>query len=595
MKILRAILPPLLAAFTGAASAGSALFAEAPAPPAGTRSTILISDLHLGMGRVPAPEGAASAAGTGDWHPMEDFRWFDQFNSFLDKVESTWTRRKKPVDLVILGDFLELWQSPSALRDCIYDRTGNAMQGAIGPFLDLVEVQSNLSCTADHALRRARRVIEAHQDVLKRIGRFATLEDNRVTIVPGNHDAALVFDGVRQALLDAIGAPDDRVRVATEGYWRSRDGKVFAEHGHFIEGDVNDYTEFPVTCTDVQGTPVACNGKTTRAYLQRPWGEKFVQDFYDRYEEHFPIVDNITSEAAGAAEAIAASDGLERVDAIGRALRFLLLQQSFRQFGKFLGDAKGPGGARMLGGGAYGTEWDLAAIRLEGDVFYEKSLAPSNPLRDEVQRLRTADQLPLRLSDLSEPEILQICDMRAAQHEAATAAEASPELCPGNKKLGALATKLLTSYPQRLANRMEAVRRALPADRSTRDFGVYVYAHTHAVHGACAAHDAAGSSSITADGKPWTPRAINTGAWQRVVSPQRFQAMKKEKPMKPLQDYRPDDDLPACFSMVVVTPAKEGPSAEAWFWARSGPRGNWNFHMTCPEDPWQVPGNPCMN
>jgi hypothetical protein len=66
-------------------------------------------------------------------------------------------------------------------------------------------------------------VIQFHQPELDAIAKFAKSGDNGVVIVPPNHDAALLFDGVADAVLKAINAPADRVRVAFEGYWLSPD------------------------------------------------------------------------------------------------------------------------------------------------------------------------------------------------------------------------------------------------------------------------------------------------------------------------------------------------------------------------------------
>jgi UDP-2,3-diacylglucosamine pyrophosphatase LpxH len=568
------------------AKAASAVAASAGPSASAPGVTIFISDLHLGFGRISSPSPASGGKANDPWHPMEDFRWFSEFDAFLTAVETLWTNKKRPAKLVIVGDFLELWQSPPENRDCVYDGSGAAVKDAKGPFLELA-VKSNLSCRRDDALIRANRVLTAHNDVLKRIGRFASKDGNSVIIVPGNHDAALVFESVKQATLNAIGAPPSQVDIASQGYWRSRDGKVVAEHGHFIKGDVNSYGEFPVQCLNLAEQPIPCNGPSAQTYLQRPWGEKFVQDFYDRYEVQFPTIDNITSEAAGASLAVHASAGAERRAAVGSALKFLLLQQSVRQFVELLGpqgDIVDP------------PRWDVTAVRTKGDEFFEESLARSNPLREDIKQLRMAGQLDVHISQLTDDELHQICDVRFAMQSASAAVQGQPpDVCPGSPpKLGALKTKLLTTNAQRLAERMEEFREMLKklptSDATTSDFSVYVYAHTHAVHGPCSAHRVAGKKSQTADGQPWMPVALNTGAWQRLVTPERLAEMTPGPGGKPLSAYVPED-LPACFSMVIVTPGKDGPVPQTWFWAKKN--GFWNFTLTCPEDPAQLPAVAC--
>jgi UDP-2,3-diacylglucosamine pyrophosphatase LpxH len=592
LAVSRAIGQFILASMAACANSWGADEAASAAPmptTAPARVAVLISDLHLGFGKVQAPEPTSSASAP--WHRMEDFRWPVEFDAFLTSVEKMWTKKGRPVDLVILGDFLELWQAPPGERDCIYDASGARVKGATGPFLDLA-VRHNLSCNATDAETRANRVIAAHADVLARLGRFATQGDNRVVIVPGNHDAAFVFKDIQQATLKAIGAPPGRASVATEGYWRSLDGQVVAEHGHFIKGDVNAYDAYPVQCLDASDKAVPCDGSKEQTYLARPWGEQFVQDYYDRYEDRFPIVDNITSEMAGLTEAVNASSGIERLKAVGRALKFLLLQQSWRQFGALLG----PDGQVIKP-----ANWSVKAIRDKGDdAFFEESLPANHPLRNDVKQLRVSGELDLHLASLSDEEIVKVCDSRAAMRRSLPADQA-PALCPGDPgTLGAIKAKLMTTGAQRLADRMEEVRRTLaapsePGKKPGLDFGIYVYAHTHAVHGACKAHEVLGRVVRARDGvTPWRPIAYNTGAWQRVVTPLRLSQMKSEKPTKPLSDYVPED-LPACFSMIVVTPGSKdgGPSAQPWFWAKK--LGYWNFTQSCPEDPTQLPENACSD
>src|SRR5688500_17209199 len=108
------------------------LFEQAPA--SGSRSVVVISDLHMGPGR--------DAAGT--WHPYEDFRWRAEFVAFLDAVNA----QGGDIDLVINGDLFELLQSPTT--PC-----GDA------------------GCTVPQAVQRLATAATAHADELIAIGRFA--------------------------------------------------------------------------------------------------------------------------------------------------------------------------------------------------------------------------------------------------------------------------------------------------------------------------------------------------------------------------------------------------------------------------------------
>jgi hypothetical protein len=114
---------------------GTAAVPSAPfvPPPASTepRMVVFISDLHFGLGKRP----------DGQWSHKEDFRWPGALKGFLDEMGR---RGGDRVDLVIVGDFLELWQPPDGIA-C--DSSGDA----------------DLGCTVAEMTLIARTVIDAHK------------------------------------------------------------------------------------------------------------------------------------------------------------------------------------------------------------------------------------------------------------------------------------------------------------------------------------------------------------------------------------------------------------------------------------------------
>ena len=72
-----------------------------------TRPIYVISDLHMNVGY----------GGSEAWSPIEDFRWHKALDGFLKRVAN---ESPQGVDLVIAGDFLELWQHPS--MECVRPR-----------------------------------------------------------------------------------------------------------------------------------------------------------------------------------------------------------------------------------------------------------------------------------------------------------------------------------------------------------------------------------------------------------------------------------------------------------------------------------------
>ncbi|MBX9963710.1 MAG: hypothetical protein K2Y35_11685 [Burkholderiales bacterium] len=562
-----------------------------PAPPSGKRMLVFISDLHLGLGHTK--KDATSGDWTkGAWHPMEDFRWHMDFDAFLTDLEGRSKSAGFAIDLVLVGDFLELWQSPWLERDCMYDASGKPV-GADAA--NTANVQKDLSCTEVDALSRTIRVLGAHRDTLLRLKQFAENGDNRVTIVPGNHDAALVFNNVAKATFDAIGASADRVRIAKEGYWHSADGLVLAEHGHFIEGDVNSYDGLPASCltSAVQGTP--CDDTTSRVFLRRPWGEQFVQLYYNEYEERFPIIDNLTSEAYGVKLAVREAGTIATLDAIRNGFRFLLFNQSSSQWSSALG----PDSGETLGQPGAKDEWDIAAVRERGDSWLVESLDNDDPIREGAQFAIAQAALGLTMDQLANDELRELCDRRAARYRADVLKgvhASEDQLCPGRLSLGALKASLLQTASQRKSRRLEAVREGLPQSaRPAREFAVYVYGHTHAARGGCRVREMVAKAAKKSSPQ-WNPVAVNTGAWQRLITPAELKHLQAANPTKPFSEYVPED-LPECYSMVIIPPYQDKadaiPQASVWFWAKDLESGQWGLRKSCAADPTRLPEDPC--
>src|ERR1044071_7285300 len=129
-----------------------------------SRYTVVISDLHLGLGCKTKT----------DCHPYEDFRWTDDFRGFLAAINAL---SNKNTDLILNGDTFELWQSddvPCTQKGRSHDE----------------------SCTEKEAVDRITQITTMHHADLQLLAQFASEGTNRLLIVPGNHDAALLFEKV---------------------------------------------------------------------------------------------------------------------------------------------------------------------------------------------------------------------------------------------------------------------------------------------------------------------------------------------------------------------------------------------------------------
>jgi hypothetical protein len=480
------------------------------------RLTVLISDTHLGVGKTA----------DGRWHAYEDARWARDFTLFLEEINR---EGQGKTDLILNGDTFELWQSLQ--NDCIYSG-------------------KDLGCAEADALNRVRTVLAAHRDELEAIRKFAVAGTNTVVIVPGNHDAALVFPKVASEILKAIGAPSNRVKIPASGYWGSSDGQIYAEHGHQIGNDVNLFSNWPNPFIEKDGV----------VYLQRSWGEQFVQSFYNQFEVKYPILDNIMGDSVGVKYGVAAEGYTGLVRGIGKFLRFYLTQSSFAQLAQSLGNEKAP-------------LWDIAAIRRGGNRFLVESIASDDPLRSAAENSLKEGSLGVELKELSDEEVEGICNLRAAMvaNDIRDRRPARVTVCP-QSSLGATATALVQSRDSIFRRYLETTLTRLRQAGAVHRFRLFIFSHTHVPESSYSPFEQASSN--------WKPIVVNTGAWQRTISEQQLQRYMRDKGLKEKDMLKMEpDNLPACYPVVVVAPYSSTPQSFLRYWKET--RGVWSFANKC--------------
>ena len=500
------------------------------------RLTIFISDLHFGVGKYQKNDQWY-------WHKEEDFRWDKEFTLFLRLIHE---QGKGKTDLILNGDTFELWQSLK--QNCRH------------------EENKNLGCAQSEAMGRIRQVIDQHRSELNAIGLFADSGENRVIIVPGNHDAALLFPDVASAVLKEIPHKSDRIRIAKEGYWLSANGLVYAEHGHQIGKEVNCFDLWPRPFVEQEG----------QNYLQRPWGEQFVQDYYNQYEHIYPIIDNLANEQDGIRYGLKTEGPSGLAKAAGKFFRFFVFDTSWEQFQRSLGRKDG-----------VEPQWDVDHIRQKmGDRFLVESFPKDDPLRVEAETALGRKELGLSLKDLSNVEILEICDKRASLLEEKKTITPCPRK---DSDLAAAAQKLLRSRNAVYGEHLEhAYRLLVHAGKTKQRFEVFVYSHTHQAD--------AGFNPF--EGKTnWDPLVVNTGAWQRVVTPEQLEEIKQAEGVaqKDVLPTLEPEKLPPCYSVIRVEPYSKRRNLKAvlQYWQQNKD-GKWSFEESCKWRPRPNPHSPIL-
>jgi len=373
------------------------------------RTTVVISDLHLGLGQRPDKI----------WDPMEDFRWVGALRGFLSYLN---TEIKEPVDLVIAGDFLELWQPPKSFK-C----KGN---------------DADYGCTIAEMKKIVQYILAAHRHELMALADFTRGDSNtnRVYIIPGNHDSSLVIPEIWQLVADIIAEPVGRVSLVENGVWASVDGEVLVEHGHQIGSDVNGYKKWPRVTAQ----------HNSEEYIIRPWGELFVQKLFNAEESSYPIIDNLTPETVGARYRMADRGLWGSAADIAKFIAFNIFETSAAQKAKALGRKPDEG---------------KPCTRAEAEVLGHRlvlgTLRPEDPFRQqaesktaEAQRLRS--ELDVLVKEMPDAEIQNLC---AQQVDATTLGAIIESRFVPRKEI--LRTHLETRVAKNIKN------------------AVFIYGHTH--------------------------------------------------------------------------------------------------------------------
>ena len=505
----------------------------------GSRRAVVLSDLHMGEGR-----GAG-----GEWFPHEDFRWADDFHPFLTALAA---EDGGPTDLILNGDTFELARS----SEITCDHTDPA-----------------LGCTQTEALARVERVVTAHASELAALGDFAGSGDNRVVLVPGEEDAALLFPEVGARAVAAFGAPPGRVRVATDGLWRSADGRVVVEHGHQLESRADRFESWPLPFVERDG----------QRHLMRTSGQRMLQPLVETYEAQFSVVDNVADEMAGWRFALAATGTGGLGDAAMVLLRELLFRFSWQQFRMDLdrGDVKPP-------------DWQLAHARAAGAEFLLATLPDDDRLRPLAARALDDGRLDALMAALSDVEVRALCDYRAAVRRARRRFERIlSQLDPTGPPLtecvrtpastGPTFEYFWQSRDRMFVRHLDRRREGGPV------IAVLVHGHTHLAdyrQGNFTRVEAGGTYVV--DGfspvrDAATPVVINGGAWQRTATPvqlDRFAAARGLSDRALLEAVRPEQ-LPPCYSFVEIAPYAAAPGPPALRYWREDQDGGWMMAGGC--------------
>jgi len=222
-------------------SSGEETSTAAPAPPAKRRVKLVVSDLHLGKGRL-LPGGGINS--------FEEFFYSEKLCEFLHYYTSA-AFNDVEIELIINGDFLNFLQ---------VDYKGHFLTVLTeGVCLDIIKS-----------------IIEGHRKVFQAMGEFARKNGNSVTYIVGNHDQAMLWPACREYLNQVVGA---QIRYKNIVYYF--DG-VHIEHGHMHEA-----------ATRMDPRRFFLKKQLDEPILNLPFGSHFFVEFVLKIKQKYPFVDKI--------------------------------------------------------------------------------------------------------------------------------------------------------------------------------------------------------------------------------------------------------------------------------------------------------------
>ncbi len=240
----------------------------------------VISDLHLGMGKLP----------NGKWHPLEDFMADAQFKRYLDTIA-----RDGGDELIINGDWIEFMQlEPLAYEGGLYSEEGH-----------------QLGWTQDDSKKKLENCATAHKDFFDDLKSFLADTKVRLTVMMGNHDPDLFWPGVQQMMRQLLGSPDETKLQFVQTFVRR--GTAHIEHG-------NQYCSPENKFYNPQNVFHRCTADG-KERLEMTWGTIFVMDFFNDIERKYPFADNLKTQLR--ALWLGIRNGWVRGRMIGKFLKFM--------------------------------------------------------------------------------------------------------------------------------------------------------------------------------------------------------------------------------------------------------------------------------
>jgi predicted phosphodiesterase len=186
------------------------------------------------------------------------------------------------VELIINGDFLDFVQAPPCQE---------------ADLQSVSESKIPLCFTEEQSLAKLEAITSAHDPVFKALYELVTAKvENKLVILPGNHDADFYWPKVRALFIDRVCGQDANVREQVnfhleQVYRPVSYSKVWVEHGHQYD-PLNSFYVDDKPYWSVQNPPILKDHQGQLRLLECI-GTRFMIKFMNRLDADYPFVDNV--------------------------------------------------------------------------------------------------------------------------------------------------------------------------------------------------------------------------------------------------------------------------------------------------------------
>jgi len=259
------------------------------------RDIIVISDLHLSEGLDKD---------TGKISRNEDFFFDNEFSNFIDYLIN---QKDKSFNLIINGDLFDFLQVIITDKYKLTKKNDYYELKISNKLYKLKESEKKfgLGTEEEKSVLKLKFIAEGHEILFRALYRFL-LSNNIISIIKGNHDVEIYWDGVKEEFKNQIvtaglnkeeenvkNIKNNKKKLKEEDIkdikkrinfypWIYYDSGIYIEHGNQYE-KINSFEYFL--------HPTLPKPDENRIYL--PLGSYFVRYFFNKIEAISPFADNI--------------------------------------------------------------------------------------------------------------------------------------------------------------------------------------------------------------------------------------------------------------------------------------------------------------